>query len=206
MRGSDSTPLTVVKVGGSLYDLPDLAERLNDFIDGLSSTRVLLVPGGGAAADVVRELDRVHHLGDEVAHWIALRAASLNAHFLQALLPGSRQVCHPREQLAGVAGILDALVFAERDEASADALPHDWSVTTDALAARAAVVGGATRIILLKSVDWPTRTCLQDAAAGYVDAMFPRLVETAGLEIMWVNFRAWPATAPQMIRPSGSGR
>jgi 5-(aminomethyl)-3-furanmethanol phosphate kinase len=200
MPGAEVAPLTVVKVGGSLFDLPDLASRLNHFLRSLSLSRVLLIPGGGAAADVVRELDCVHHLGDEVAHWIALRAASLNAHFLQALLPGSRLVCHPREQLAGVAGILDAFVFAERDEASADALPHDWSVTTDALAARAAVVGGATRIILLKSVDWPARTRLQDAVPGYVDEILPRLVEAGGLEVVWVNFRAWPATGVQTIR------
>jgi 5-(aminomethyl)-3-furanmethanol phosphate kinase len=206
MPGSESIPLTVVKVGGSLFDLPDLAQRLGNFIRSLSSSRVLLVPGGGAAADVVRELDRVHDLGDDAAHWIALRAASLNAHFLQALLPGSRLVCHPQEQQTGVAAILDALAFAQLDDIGADALPHDWGVTTDAVAARAAVVGGATRIILLKSVDWPARTRLQDAAAGYVDEMFPRLVEVAGLEVTWVNFRAWPATTLQTIRPSSSGR
>jgi len=205
MRGSNSAPLAVVKVGGSLFDLPDLASRLSDFIRGLSS-RVLLVPGGGAAADVVRDLDRIHYLGDEVAHWLALRAASLNGHFLQALLPESSLVCHPNEMPAIESAILDAFAFAERDESSGNALPHHWGVTTDAIAARAAIVAGASRIILCKSADWPAQTCLQDAAAGSVDAVFPPLVEAAGLEVVWVNLRSWQATAPQRIHPSSSGR
>jgi aspartokinase-like uncharacterized kinase len=197
--------MTVVKVGGSLFDLSDLASRLCDFIRSLSS-RVLLVPGGGAAADLVRDLDRIHLLGDEVAHWLALQAASMNARFLQALLPECRLVCHPQDTFIDQVAILDTLAFAQRDETSAQALPHDWGVTTDAIAARAAIVAGATVVILLKSVDWPVRTSLQEAAPGYVDEMFPQLVEAGGLEVIWVNLRAWPATGPQTIRPAGDGR
>ena len=46
--------MIVVKVGGSLYDLPDLGPRLRRFLDGLDDPDRLVVPGGGAAADVVR--------------------------------------------------------------------------------------------------------------------------------------------------------
>src|SRR5262249_34902973 len=75
----------VVKVGGSLYDWPDLAGRLQDWLGQPSERRVLLVPGGGVTADVVRDLDQRHALGEERAHWLALHALALNAHFLAAL-------------------------------------------------------------------------------------------------------------------------
>ena len=78
---------TIVKVGGSLYDLPDLGSRLLRFLGELSASRVVIVPGGGPAAEQVRQWDAVHRLGEEASHWLALRATSVNAHFLASLLP-----------------------------------------------------------------------------------------------------------------------
>src|SRR5437763_775549 len=77
----------VVKVGGSLFDLPDLGERLDLWLKTLPTPEVLLVPGGGAVADVIRQLDRSHRLGEERCHWLALRALTLNAHFLADVVP-----------------------------------------------------------------------------------------------------------------------
>src|SRR5204862_6165233 len=77
--------LVVVKVGGSLYDLPDLGPRLAAWLRTLVGP-VLLVPGGGAMADAVRHLDRYHGLGAEISHELALRSLTMNAWFLAALL------------------------------------------------------------------------------------------------------------------------
>src|SRR4051812_40903280 len=127
--------LTVAKVGGSLYDLPDLRQRLGAWISG-SGGRVLLVPGGGAAAGVVRHLDRAHALGEEAAHWLALRSLTVNAHFLGGLL-GSRVVGTPGDEDLAV---LDAHAYCLADEARPGALPHSWQATSDAVAARVAEV------------------------------------------------------------------
>src|SRR5262245_62868008 len=116
-----SPPLTVVKVGGSLFDLPDLGPRLRRWLGQLPAGEVLLVPGGGATADVVRAFDRVHHLGEEAAHWLALRAMSVNAALLESLAPG--------------VPVLDALAFARDDEGRPGRLPHCWAVTSDSVAA-----------------------------------------------------------------------
>src|SRR5262245_62169186 len=78
--------LAVVKVGGSLYDLPDLGRRLAAWLETLTASRILLVPGGGATADVVREFDRCHGLGETTGHELALRSLTLNAWFLAVLL------------------------------------------------------------------------------------------------------------------------
>ena len=54
-----SSPPIVVKVGGSLYHLPDLGRRLRCWLATLDSLPCLLLPGGGPTADVIRTLDRV---------------------------------------------------------------------------------------------------------------------------------------------------
>src|SRR5271166_3401866 len=71
----------VVKVGGSLFSMPDLAQRLRRWL-AQAGPRILLVPGGGAAADVVREFDKCHSLGEEASHWLALWSLRLNAELL----------------------------------------------------------------------------------------------------------------------------
>jgi aspartokinase-like uncharacterized kinase len=181
----------VVKVGGSLFGHPALGRGLNAWLNQLSDRGepYLLVPGGGPAADAVREWDRVHGLGDTHSHWLALRSLSLTAHLLLHLLPGSTVVCHPNgESLPPCVQVLDAYEFCKDD----DALPHSWDVTSDSIAARAAVVGNASRLILLKSVDIPFDIDWQTAAErGWVDAYFPRAVEGTEFQIEAVNFRKW---------------
>jgi aspartokinase-like uncharacterized kinase len=194
MNGNDG--IVVVKVGGSLFDLPDLGLRLRVWLERRGAARVLLVPGGGPSANVVRTLDRVHTLGEEISHWLAIRALTLNAHFLHALLPDAALV----GELLDVRGshalsILDPYPFAEADEGRPGCLPHRWEVTSDAIAARVAVVAGARQLILLKSVAVPDGMGWDEAGQrGLVDRWFARVLEGAhgGLAVCPVNLRTWP--------------
>jgi hypothetical protein len=86
--------------------------------------------------------------------------------------------------------VLDCYAFAREDEARPGALPHTWGVTTDSIAARAAAVFGAERLILLKSRDVPPGTPWEEVAAnGWVDAHFPHVARTLACPIEVVNFR-----------------
>ena len=53
-------PLTVIKLGGSLLDLPDLSDRLQAFFSRHHFERPVIIPGGGQLADEVRRLDVRH--------------------------------------------------------------------------------------------------------------------------------------------------
>jgi aspartokinase-like uncharacterized kinase len=172
----DERPTLVLKVGGSLLDWPELPRRLESL---LLEGRPALVAGGGAAADVIRSLDRVHGLGQEQAHRLAIRAMDLTAALLAALLPRSLVVSNPEELAAtwraSQVPILAPKPFLEASEAGrTDTLPASWDVTSDSIAARLARHLRVDRLVLLKSVRAEGITTLEQAAVmGLVDPHFP---------------------------------
>jgi hypothetical protein len=87
--------------------------------------------------------------------------------------------------------VLDPHTFARADESRPGALPHSWRVTTDSIAARAAVVFRAERLVLLKSVDVPPGTTWERAADnGWVDAHFPQIAAALPCPVELINFRS----------------
>jgi aspartokinase-like uncharacterized kinase len=176
-----SNPVRVVKVGGSLYDMPDLAMRLRDWLDQGQAARTLLIPGGGPMANAVRALDRVHRLGEEASHWLALQALSVNAHMLSRLFPEIPLLPGlPQAAEAGDRFIIDPLPFFKDDEQHPERFPHLWQVTSDSLAVRLAICAAATELILLKSVAWQTADGWANATrAGVVDGFFEQALARA---------------------------
>jgi aspartokinase-like uncharacterized kinase len=194
----------VLKLGGSLYDLPDLATRLGQFLASLNDGRVVLVPGGGALADVVRHFDEIHQLGEEAAHWLALRAVSLNAFFISRLLAERRTSIVATAAACAEAWrhdtvpILDAYRFATEDDGRPGCLHHCWRAGTDCLALRVAALFAAKSLILLKSRTIAENSTWHEAARSRrVDALFPQtLAENAAalassFQIASINLREW---------------
>src|SRR4051794_18742848 len=97
----EPTALTLIKVGGSLLDWPKLPGRLRSFLEGEhrreNRERMALIAGGGAAADFIRSMDRIHRLGDDAAHRLAIHSLDLSARLLQVLLPGSCMAADPED-------------------------------------------------------------------------------------------------------------
>jgi aspartokinase-like uncharacterized kinase len=199
--------LVVLKVGGSLLDWPELPVRLAGWLEARRSShpdeRFVLIAGGGPAADLVRALDRVHHLGDATAHELAIQALGFTARLLAALLPGATPVDR-LEALGSVwsGGSLPVLipgaVLAEIEQPGQDSLPPSWDVTSDSIAARIAVHLGADRLILLKSASLPAGTRRDEASLrGWVDPMFPHVAR--GLRcVEYLNLRD-PAARPEAL-------
>jgi aspartokinase-like uncharacterized kinase len=185
----------IVKVGGSLLDWPDLGSRLAAWLSALGRREVVLISGGGTAANFVRDADRVHRLGEEACHWLALRSLTLTAHALAAILPRSVVVDQPAAcgapWRAGRTPVLDPFPFASEDEGRPGALPHSWEVTSDSLAARVAEVMEARELVLLKSVTIPPQTDWAEASRrGLVDGYFPTII-ARGVKARAVNLREW---------------
>jgi aspartokinase-like uncharacterized kinase len=190
----------VIKVGGSLLDWEPLAGRLRADLDARHADRPVLLAGGGRAADLVRDLDRVHGLGDRRAHALALRALDLTAHLLAALVPGLEVVealdALDRTWACGRTPVLAPRRFLDEDDRrAADPLPHSWSVTTDAIAARLARRLDAEELVLLKSAPLPPESDRAEAARlGLVDAAFPEAARWLR-RVVYLNYRDPAATA-----------
>lgn len=188
----------IVKVGGSLFEWPGLGPRLRDWLAANAPRETILVPGGGPAAELVRKLDRVHGLGEETSHWLALRAMRFMAGVLEEVLHDAgvtnTEWYRGDSDLSciwagGHLPILDALAFSEKDELRSGALPHTWAVTSDSIAARLAVVAGADELVLLKSAPPPAGDVAAWAASGYVDPWLPRVLAGTDVRATAVSLR-----------------
>lgn len=149
----ESRPDAVLKVGGSLSKGPDLLPLCHAIARLGAQHRLLIVPGGGAFADQVRDHDRRYRLSPTTAHRMALLAMDQYGHFLSDQMPAAALVANlPSAHQAlddGRAAILLPAALLNQ----ADPLPHSWEVTSDAIAAWIAQLTGARRLILLKDVD-----------------------------------------------------
>jgi 5-(aminomethyl)-3-furanmethanol phosphate kinase len=166
----------VLKIGGSLLELPNLLQRIDRILAGRDHHWLLLV-GGGAAADAVRRWDKEHRLGDQQSHWLAVRAMQFNTHLLLALWPdlqlvGDEQGCVAAWRRCKPA-IVDPLAWLTHDQRQGIDVPHRWSFTSDSIAAHLARRVGAGGLTMLKST-LPKGPCtLQQAGIlGIVDADF----------------------------------
>ena len=185
----------VIKVGGSLgrrpRQLPPLMRRIARLA---REQRLLIVPGGGVFADLVRRETRRHGFEEERAHRMALLAMDQYALGLGRFCPGSRPVttlaAARRVAASGRAPILLASSLLLREST----LERSFRLTSDSIAAYVARRTGAKRLALMKSVQRPdgrvsSREELQRLARrGVVDPLFPRL-RPDGVEVFILDGR-----------------
>lgn len=186
--------LRVVKVGGSLLSFEGLGHELRQWIGQQLPAVNVLIAGGGAAADLIREAAQRFDFDEEQSHWLAIKSMGLSAHLLHALLPEAAMV----DSLAAIqptAGDIwlivdpESLLRLETERLGTDLLPHHWHTTSDSIAARIAETLDADELVLLKSRTLPGDGSWREAAEqGFVDPYFP--VAAAGLRhVRAVNLR-----------------
>lgn len=190
------TLLRVVKIGGSLFDLEDLPERLDHWLSSQSSAKNILLAGGGPWADEVRKAANIFHLSEEDSHWLCIRAMSLTAQLLSVLLPKAKLSTKLDEIQLGSANqlwIFDAerFLLQHKEDYEAAPLPHNGDVTSDSIAAKIAIVLGAQQLVLLKSKPSPVADDYSKAAEqGYVDDYFPLIAQNLPA-VRFVNLRSF---------------
>lgn len=179
--------LAVVKVGGSLFDLPNLRVRLRKFIEESGDWRLCFVAGGGASADVVRGLQPTHQLPDAAAHRLAMESLRVGEQLLCELVPDSQLVrsateVHQTFSLTRVC-VVQTTSFVT-GEACEPVLDETWDVTSDSIAAWIARVLAAQRLVLLKSTEPPDEV----STSRRVDEAFS--IHAHGIpRLSWCNLR-----------------
>src|SRR5262249_5412461 len=153
----------VVKLGGSLAGSP----LLRPWLEALKECggHVVLVPGGGPFADVVRDAQQRCGFDDRAAHRLALIAMEQ-----YGLMPcGPEPAPRPAATRAAIARVLGAggvpvwqptrMVLGRKE------IPESWDVTSDSLAAWLAATLRAEGLLLVKSATIPEGASVEDLAA-----------------------------------------
>ena len=199
---------TVIKVGGSLAVEPDVLRRFCAELGRFAERfRVVVVPGGGEFADMVREIDARFGLGSVASHRMALLGMDQFGLLLSELIP----YCRVASSLSVIGGLGSSgrvvVLLPARLVFRARSLVASWDVTSDSVAGYVAGRLGATKLVLVTNVDGVfsgdpkvdkgAELLTEVSASGLldlgvrtsVDRFLPRLLLKFGLDCFVVNGR-----------------
>jgi aspartokinase-like uncharacterized kinase len=196
----------VIKLGGSLAGDPKTLKSLCIKLSELAKThKILVIPGGGEFADVIRKFDKEYHLSSSAAHKMAILAMDQYGLLLADITPNSRivRMLDEAKELSkqGFIPIMlpSELIF------HVDPLEHSWEVTSDSIAAYVASILPAKRLVLITDVDGiytndpkksPTAKLIKEVSAKKlltwkvktcIDTFLPKILLEAKLDCYVVN-------------------
>jgi 5-(aminomethyl)-3-furanmethanol phosphate kinase len=193
----------VIKIGGSL-SRGNALSRLCKQIEILGKSRhLLIIPGGGDFADLVRKVYTQYSLSATAAHFMAVLAMDQYGYLLSQLIPHSILI---RDWLALNPDSWEnkvAIMLPSEWMIHHDPLPHSWDITSDSIAAWVAAQSDCRRLILLKDVDglWAQsdekpgyKALISEMTlaqlsrhAGGVDPYLWRILKSSAIETWLVN-------------------
>ncbi len=188
-RGRESLSPSNLPCGSSLGDKD--SRPLRSTSSAQQPILNVLICGGGPLCDAIRRADKAHALGEEAAHWLCVDLLSASARLLAAILRDIPLVdaIDPQDHRGAVIFDPRPFLYDAEPHLPGCVLPHNWSVTSDSIAARIAEVLAARELVLLKSADPPPSANAADlAGAGYVDAFFPAAAGPLAA-VRYVNLR-----------------
>jgi aspartokinase-like uncharacterized kinase len=189
----------VIKIGGSLGRGTGLKTLCREIARLGERHRLLIVPGGGAFADQVRESSKRYALDDTTAHNMALLAMDQYGHMLNELITGSSLI----EDTHFIGKVIEtgraAVLLPSSMAMQSYTLPHSWQVTSDSIAAWISWEVKCPRLVLLKNVEGVlsfdkkllTNMTVDELArhTGGVDEYLARFLASAQLEVWIINGR-----------------
>lgn len=201
--------IRVVKVGGSLFDLPDLGERLRQWLAAQPPAHNVLIAGGGPLVEQIRTWHADEPIEDAAAHWMCIDLLTVTAHMLHAWMPEiplveddcllCQRVGEPGATIFGPAP------WMRHSEPGLPGtwLPSNWETTSDSIAGRLAAALLADEFVLMKSA-LPRRKTSRElsalAAVGYIDSVLAQMAPELPATRL-VNLRALPPIEARVPRP-----
>ncbi len=146
--------LVVVKVGGSLAMYPQSLRALLKKIVQLSRMGgMVVVPGGGEFADVVRAVDKRFSLSNVASHRMALLAMDQYGLMLSDLQAEFQATAELADVERCFASGKVPVFLPSKHLFSVDALENSWRVTSDSIALYVADQLHASKLVLATDVD-----------------------------------------------------
>jgi len=174
----------IVKLGGSLYNSPELQHWLNVLADHSQQQSIIIVPGGGPFADQVRDAQSIHQFDDHTAHHMALIAMKQFGLLLAAL--------EPRCQLFtnNMADIPPLSIWLTDDSLLLEnSLQHSWDISSDSLALWLANKVASQQLILIKRSNTLSRSIKQLTLDSVIDTGFSALFKQHPITTKIINFQ-----------------
>jgi aspartokinase-like uncharacterized kinase len=162
----------VLKVGGSLSRSPALPDLCREISRLGGVHRLLVIPGGGQFANLVRDFYARLSLSETAAHRMAILAMDQYGYLLGDLIPHAELVAGLPDALQAAADGQVPVLLPSALMAQTDSLPHSWQVTSDSIAAWVAGALHASSLVLLKDVDG---LCSSDPGSPAPGELLPQL-------------------------------
>ena len=166
----------VIKLGGSLYNSKFLTKWL-EIIQSHNAQKIIIVPGGGPFADLVRDVDKQYGLEPIHAHNMAVLGMQQYAYMIASLQPEFKLVSTV-DQIQGCSessriGIWEPLFLVQ----NYCELEKDWQMTSDSLAVWLANFLSINHLIYIKSKDIESseKSLEELATIDYIDKYLPIL-------------------------------
>ncbi len=183
--------MIVVKIGGSLFDYPELSEWLK-ILSEEGAGKVVIVPGGGPFADQVRDAQKQWKFNDQQAHQMALHAMDqfglmlcgiAKEHGYDLIPASSKKEIHKILANKNTPVWLPSKFLENNVE-----IPQNWTVTSDSLSAWLAKELKADQLVLIKRIDIDIDTKLEELEKeNVIDGSFNNYISKAYFETSYMS-------------------
>ncbi len=178
--------MIVVKIGGSLYNTPELAHWLSALVKHSQQQAIVIVPGGGPFADQVRSAQKCHQFDDETAHHMAILAMKQFGLLLLALAPTCQALSTYGTPSAPIS------IWLPNDELlSEPVLAKSWDVSSDSIALWLAAKLNAKQLLLIKHTSSQTRSIKELSSNSIIDNGFALLFSNSTIDTRIIHYQAY---------------
>ena len=143
-----------MKVGGSLAEEPELLSNICAKLSFLAEKyQLIVVPGGGMFADVIRDSDKRFKLSSQVSHRMAILGMDQFGMLLAQITLNSiaTHSLSDAKQLSETEAV--PIFLPSRLMLRENPLENSWDVTSDSIAAYISIRLKAPKLVLIKDVD-----------------------------------------------------
>ena len=143
------------KISGKILDnskyLINTIAQLTQLFEDKIIEKIIIIPGGGKLANLIRNLYYEFNLDDELAHWMAVYAINFNGLELSKKFPHLKET----EKFAELDKEINTIsIFLPYNYLKKeDKIPHSWDVTSDSIALYLASEFNLNECYLIKDVD-----------------------------------------------------
>jgi len=176
----------IVKVGGSLYDTPELSHWLSTLATYSSQQAVVIVPGGGPFADQVRQAQTLHQIDDDTAHHMAIIAMKQFGLLLLSMMP-TCQIISGKELPSAPLSIYlpDDKILSEQS------LLKSWDISSDSISLWLANTLHADQLLLIKRATIQTTSISKLISDATIDNGFADLFSQSPVDVKIIHYQAY---------------